>query len=115
MGWTFYNSSGQQLTSAAFTHRGVAKSWVSIASSGAREDPYYNIASITDTGTGDRTVVIDTDHSTDTYVVTTNEPADGTIEASADTRVVGQYRVRVYVNDTTLTDQPSQHATFGDQ
>ena len=95
------------------THPGSAKSWVSIASSGAREDPYYNVASVTDTGTGDRTVVFETDHSNTTYIITTNEPADGTIEASADTRVVGQYRVRVYVNDTTLTDQPSQHATFG--
>jgi len=138
MGWTFYNSSGQQLrntgtvlatqaemeagsSTAAFVtpgrthfHPGVAKSWVSISSTGVLESPDYNVDDITDTGTGDRTVVIDTDHSTNVYTITSNGPADGTIEATADTRAVGSYRVRIYVNDTTLTDQPSQHATFGD-
>ena len=42
---------------------GVAKAWCTISAAGLLNSPDYNIASITDTGVGDRTIVIDTDFS----------------------------------------------------
>ena len=92
MGWTFYNSSGQQLkatadkaatqaemeavtSTAAYVtpgrahyHPGVAKAWCRILadgtiSGGTSLPNSYNIDTITDSGTGDRRVNYDTDFS----------------------------------------------------
>jgi len=97
MGWTFYNSSGQQLRNtgtvlatqaemeagtaltsfvtpgrSAF-HPGSAKAWCMIEQNGTLSGTSYpdvfNIDSVTDTGTGDRTVVWDTDFSSADYVM----------------------------------------------
>ena len=86
MGWTFYNSSGQRLQTFGFVaatqaemeagssttayvtpgrthnHPGVAKVWCVWGADAAIDDS-YNVASITDTGPGDWTVVVDTDFS----------------------------------------------------
>ena len=88
MSWTFYNSSGQQLratadkaatqaemeaassTTAYVTpgrtqhHPGVAKAWIQFnGESTVAINNSYNIASLTDNGTGDYTVAITTDMS----------------------------------------------------
>ena len=42
-------------------HYGVAKAWVNVASAGTEAAPSYNICSVTDTGTGDRTTIFDID------------------------------------------------------
>jgi hypothetical protein len=49
-------------------HPGVAKAWCRITDAGALTAGDYNIASVTDTATGNRTIVIDNDFSNDTYV-----------------------------------------------
>lgn len=49
---------------------GVAKAWCRIDSPGALESPSYNIASVTDTGPGLRTIVIATDFSSTVWVAT---------------------------------------------
>ena len=80
MGWTFYNSSGQQLRNTGTVlatqtemeagsvltsfvtpgrtqyHPGVAKAWASITSAGALSTPDYGIASVDDDGTGDHDI-----------------------------------------------------------
>ena len=93
MPWTFYNSSGEALVQHAESEAtqaemeaetavahfvppdlvknspGVAKGWCRITTAGVLESPSHNVASITDTGTGDRTIVWDTDFSTSVYTV----------------------------------------------
>ena len=90
MGWTFYNSSGQQLrntgtvlatqaemeTGTALTsfvtpgrtqyHPGVAKAWVEFQIDGTRLDS-YNITSVTDDGTGYWSPQIGTDFAAVNY------------------------------------------------
>ena len=52
---------------------GVAKAFVRIANAGTIIAGSYNIASITDSGTGDRTIVIDTDFSSINFVAVSND------------------------------------------
>jgi hypothetical protein len=44
-----------------------AKAWCHIAAAGTLSSPDYNVASVTDTGAGDRTIVWDTDFSSAVY------------------------------------------------
>jgi len=93
MGWTFYNSSGQQLRNTGTVlatqaemkagsvitsfvtpgrtqhHPGVAKAWVSVDADGAGiESGSYNVDSNTDTSTGVGAIVFTTNFSGTTYV-----------------------------------------------
>ena len=88
MGWTFYNSSGQRLSTAATSIQavqsdiegetnqdtyippdlikyspGVAKFWVKYDGASAARNAYYNVSAVSDSGTGDHTVTITTDFS----------------------------------------------------
>ena len=51
-------------------HPGVAKAFASVSAGGLLNDTPYNLASLTDNGVGDRTLVWDTDFSTATYKLT---------------------------------------------
>ena len=144
MGWTFYNSSGQQLRNtgtvlatqaemeagssiAAFVtpgrtqyHPGVAKVWARIKSDGTGTDADYNVADISDTGTGDRTVNYTTafssadDHAS--LLTVGLGIADGVnifwTTQNADS-------IRVYIRDSIasygLEDRVCTLAVFGDQ
>jgi hypothetical protein len=101
MGWTFYNSSGQQLRATADkaatqaemeaatsstvfatpartqNHPGVVKAWCRVVADGTLASPDYNIDSITDTGTGDRTAVFGTDFSSTVYAAVAGIQGDG--------------------------------------
>jgi hypothetical protein len=143
MGWTFYNASGEALIEdgaaiaatqaemetatatgdAAFVtpgrtqyHPGVAKAWWSILAAGTLSSPAYNIASVTDTGTGNRTVVFDTDFSSVIYAVFTaiysTNDANHTSEYSG--AAAGQVVIKCF-EGTTLVDQAHSGGAFGDQ
>ena len=79
-------------------HPGVVKAAVYILSNGALNDGTLNIASITDSGTGDWTVVFDTDFANTNY-----QAASGNTEDNSTARVVcvvtsavGSSNVNVY-------------------
>ena len=145
MGWTFYNATGQRLqtsatvlatqaemeTGTALTsfvtpgrtqyHPGVAKAWCHIAADGtitgsADYEDAYNIASITDTGTGDRTVVWDTDFSQTTYTVVSSW-GDNTVAGYASflTYATGSVRIIIAANAGGNADAPTGQAAYGDQ
>ena len=93
---------------------GVAKAWAYINSTGALQSPSYNVASVTDTGGGDRTVVIGTDFSSVVYSVVTAGPGDDTIEIGVQTLAAGQFYLRTYASGS-LNDQNGYFAAYGDQ
>jgi hypothetical protein len=146
MGWTFYNSSGQRLTAPSATipdqatqaeaeaesnvnkyippdliknSPGVAKAWCSIAANGSLESGDYNVDSVTDTGTGNRTIVWGTDFSSSIYVVTTGmrkDVNDFRILKFANPLAVGSAQFDVINNAASASvDIGSMHAAFGDQ
>jgi hypothetical protein len=144
MGWTFYNSSGEQLIYDAGSaieqatqaeaeaesnvdkyippdliknSPGVAKAWCVIADGGGLNSGSYNVSSVTDTGTGTRDIVWDTDFADTLY------SAVGSL-ASSDTGnlfltyanfATGSIRHNIYNNATSLVDDPTSTAAYGDQ
>jgi hypothetical protein len=101
---------------------GVAKAWCRVTTAGAIVSGDYNIASVTDTGTGTRSLVIDTDFADLNYVPTATISSDtgasyaGT--ANFNTYAVGSVTVIIRQwsggTETTL-DLPHGQALFGDQ
>jgi hypothetical protein len=93
----------------------ACKQWVKITAAGAITTPSYNTASITDTGTGDRTVVIATDMSGTTYAIVAAMMIDGTDtdHVSTDTFAVGSHLLRTW-NGGSLADRATGSAVFGD-
>ena len=143
MGWTFYNSSGQQLrntgtvlatqaemeTGTALTsfvtpgrtqyHPGVAKAWCVRARAGGLNSGDYNVASITDTGTGDSIIVIDTDFADVNYVIVASEmdSIDNIVDPHVTTAniAVGQFQLEIRNVAGSPTDSAFGIACFGDQ
>ena len=97
---------------------GVAKAWCQVTAAGALDTPSYNIASITDTGTGTHTIVFDTDFSTSVYACAgaTVSVTDNTHQRFL-TRAVGSIQQEVFnvVTPHALIDQISTAVFFGDQ
>ena len=138
MAWTFYNASGEALVQHAESEAtqaemeaetavahfvppdlvknspGVAKAWCQITAAGALSSPSYNIASVTDSGAGNRTVVLTTSFSTAVYAVTSANNGDDTIEAGVDNLATGSFDVDTWLNGSR-NDQISWHVAFGDQ
>ena len=167
MGWTFYNASGEALTSfgpvaltdldidggtdvgeaivdadlfiidngaggtnvktAASrivtyvgadtdTRSGVAKAWCRITDAGLLESPDYGVASITDTGTGNRTIVWTTAFSSTVYVITSSNSLSnsGANIIINDTFATGSVRHRIYIG-SSLIDASTGVAAYGDQ
>ena len=102
-------------------HPGVAKAWCHITSLGLLSTPSYNVASVTDTAVGDRTVVWDTDFSTAIYAVgfAANMVinADECVQSALDVNAVGSCRLQHYggTSFNTLTDMETYVIAFGDQ
>jgi hypothetical protein len=98
------------------TRSGVAKAWCRITAAGALEVPDYNIASVTDTSTGLRTIVIEDDFSTSVYVVVGSiaQNNNATWTVNYGTHAVGSVIVNVQLA-TTLTDRVHGQSFFGDQ
>ena len=146
MPWNFYNSSGELLVQHAESEAtqaemeaetagvkfvppdlvknspGVAKAWCHIAAAGTLSSPSYNVASVTDTGTGDRTIVWDTDFSSAVYAV-----VNATAQGLTDNRNFQDYRnfaagsIQHKTNDAAtgagldVVDAASSTVAFGDQ
>ena len=98
----------------------MCKAHVSIAANGTMELGSYNVASITATGTGDRTIVWDTDFSSDDYTVTASLSVhlEIAVQVAAEhlSKAVGSIQVRVFDTDSNaLSNRRSAHSAFGDQ
>jgi hypothetical protein len=99
---------------------GVAKFFVRIAAAGTIIATSHNVASITDTGTGNRRIVIATDFAAITWtVVSSQDDSTNTainIETPGSTFAVGSVDVTVRDTDgNALADFASGHAGFGAQ
>ena len=142
MGWTFYNSSGQQLratadkaatqaemeaatsTTAYATpartqyHPGVAKAWFSIAADGSLESPDYGIASIGDTGTGQRDINFTTAFSSTVYAMPGLQVAPAAVTGTY-LEIAGRTTADTDLScrdaSNAAKDIASVHAIFGDQ
>ena len=97
---------------------GVAKGRCRITSAGSLESPSYNIASITDTGAGDRTIVWDTDFSTAVYTVVTGlaQSLSDFSEIRQTTFAVGSVLHQI-VDEAfaSMIDAATSVAAYGDQ
>ncbi len=97
----------------------ACKFWCRITGAGALESPSYNVASITDDGAGDRTIVFDVAFSTSVYPCTAeiNEAASNSdVHTRYDAAAVGSVDFEVYVDSTgNLYDLGSGNHGFGDQ
>jgi hypothetical protein len=146
MGWTFYNSSGEAMVTHAESEAtqaemeaetavahfvppdlvknspGVAKGWVRIAADGASHvSGDYNVDTITDTGTGHRTIVWDTDFADTNYTVFGNSFLDSgagpIIDYDHSNIAAGSIPFRIRTSDATysVADVASSNMAFGDQ
>ena len=95
---------------------GVAKAWCRITDAGLLESPDYGVASITDTGTGNRTIVWATAFSSTVYVITSsnNLSHSGANIIINDTFATGSVRHRIYIG-SALIDASTGVAAYGDQ
>jgi hypothetical protein len=144
MPWTFYNSNGEQMIEdgaavaatqaemeaasatgdAAFVtpgrtqyHPGVAKAWVQVPANGVittSASNSYNVASVTDNGTGDRTVVVDTDFSNTTYCALSSAGDNTDLSLRTADYATGSWNFKVY-DGSSLIDKLCASAAFGDQ
>ncbi len=98
---------------------GVAKAWVSISAAGAIESPDHNVASITDSGTGNRTIVIDTDFSSTVWSIANGAHFNAGSMANIQlrSRAAGSIQVVIYSDEAgaTTADYATTHVMFGDQ
>jgi hypothetical protein len=98
---------------------GVAKAYVVINAAGAIEAAAgeYNVASVTDTGTGNRTIVFDTDFGDTGYTAVAASTAIAATHIFFDTPATGSYRLQTSNNAATpvATDRQTSQAFFGDQ
>jgi len=94
---------------------GAAKAWCSILAAGTLESPSYNVTSVTDTGTGDRTIVWATDFSGAVYVMAASVMQDTEVFPHFDSLAVGSVRHAITNSSSTLVDIATAVAAFGDQ
>ena len=97
---------------------GVAKAWCEITDSGALSSPSYNVASVTDTGVGDATIVFDVDFSGAIYVCIGSkiETATSPSIVGYETLAAGSVRRTIRKTaDDLLLDRTGWNVFFGDQ
>ena len=138
--WTFYNSNGETLVQHAESEAtqteiegetatakfvppdlvkhspGVAKVWCNITAAGALGSPDYNVSSVTDTGTGDRTINFTVSFSGTVYSPTSTLSNEGDHMHPA-YRNIATGSVRFIVADASAakTDIISFNTIHGDQ
>lgn len=97
---------------------GVAKLGVSITSTGATEGTLYNVASVTDTGTGDRTVVVDDDFNAivdSRWIATAFDASAEGLQWNFSARAVGSARHTTWIGAVVLTDIATAVTAYGIQ
>lgn len=89
----------------------------SITAAGLLSSPSYNIASVTDTGTGDRTIVFDVDFSTAVFTALALDSEGNSAERryTYSTFAVGSVRFLIFDTTPSAIDMASTNAGFGDQ
>ena len=139
MGWTFYNSSGQQLRNtgtvlatqaemeagssiAAFVtpgrtqfHPGVVKVWAKMQSDGTIQDS-YNVSGTGQDSTGIFSVTILTDVSTSTYCFWASaETGSGTFRSTNVSNAgTGAYKVSMFDSGHNLVNSSNSSGVLGD-
>jgi len=97
---------------------GVAKAWCRALAAGALQAGSYNIASITDTGVGDRTIVFNVDFANTEYICAGGEMNANVNDAHlafSDSLAVGSVQHTIQKDDGTLVDVGTGSVFFGDQ
>ena len=95
---------------------GVAKAYLRININGVIEAESYNIASVTDTGTGDRTVVFDDDFSNERYAWGGNVTTTASNFLQGGTTAVGSQQLKIAnAGNTALEDRAHTAVFCGDQ
>lgn len=95
---------------------GVAKVFCRIANSGSLDAGSYNVASVTDTDTGDRTINFTTNFSSTNYSpVTAVDEFSGTHATNTSDAAVGSVRLRITDTETNMADRATATAIYGDQ
>ena len=98
-------------------HPGVAKAWVQVPADGVVTPSAansYNVDSVCDDGTGDRTVVVTTAFSNTTYCALSSAGDDSDLSLRTADYAVDKWNFKVY-KGTTLIDKKCASAAFGDQ
>jgi hypothetical protein len=94
----------------------AVKGYVRIAADGASSAGGYNIASITDTGTGDRSIVWDTDFSDANYSVITGSTENNQSNTRHFTFATGSVRtITSNMAETSNVDQATASIAIGAQ
>jgi hypothetical protein len=97
-------------------HSSVAKAWCRIVAAGTLVSGSFNVASVTDTGTGNRTINWDTDFADANYTVFTSAAAGVFQFYPTDTFATGSVRMLTYDEDaSTLEDGATSTVAFGEQ
>jgi len=114
------NGSGAAPTFQDANASGSAKVWCKINAAGALQTGDYNVASVTDSGTGDRTIVFDTDFANTNYVPLSHAFASTTLNIHPEHPVAsfaaGSVDLNMYETESNaLDDRESTTVIFGDQ
>ena len=101
-------------------HPGIAKAWGSTVADGTKNTNDYNIASVTDNGTGDRLFVIGDDFSSADYVVVASGGNEAGVAARVQNPSAGSSQILIHADggaDGTpeLVDLATYMGAFGDQ
>jgi hypothetical protein len=96
---------------------GVAKGWCQINETGALVGTGYNIASITDSGTGQRVLVWDVDFADANYSVlhTLGNEDNATMTERWTQIAAGSVQILIYTAAPALVDEDSGSVAFGTQ
>lgn len=92
---------------------GVCKVWGGVVAAGTLTALNYNVSSVTDTGTGDRTVVFDDDFSTNVFSLVSDVNAQH--HPSVSSAAVGSVQIEIFDHVPAAADASHEWAIFGDQ
>jgi hypothetical protein len=99
---------------------GIAKAWCVIEDAGTLQGGSFNIASITDNGTGDRTIVFDTDFADTNYsgALAMMQDTNAAININLQKVSIAVGSIVSYCRNTetnSANDQGARYVLFGDQ
>ena len=95
--------------------KGAAKAWVQVPANGSMTTSSansYNVASVTDNTTGDRSVVVDVDFTNTTYCALSSAGDYANLSLRTADYAVGSWNFKVY-DGSTLIDKLCASAAFG--
>jgi hypothetical protein len=114
--YALWVDSGDARFDGEIIHSSVAKAWCRITAPGALVSGSFNVASITDTGVGNRTIVWDTDFADVNYTVNTSAAAGVYQFYPMDSQATGSIRLTTYSDDgPALEDGATSSVAFGEQ